>query len=67
MVLTDLSHIRDRVMAEANQTVVFVDDEGQVSAAGADDESADLVVRVLVDALANGSPSEAGVSAGDPG
>jgi lipopolysaccharide/colanic/teichoic acid biosynthesis glycosyltransferase len=67
MVLTDLRHIRDRVMADATQTVVFVDDEGQVSAAGTDHESADLVVRVLVEALANGSPSETGESAGDSG
>ncbi len=55
VVLTDLSHVRDRVAADASQTVVFVDGDGQVSAQGAEDESADLVVRVLLDVLANGS------------
>lgn len=59
MVLTDLSHVRDTIMADAAaRTVVFVDDEGQVSASGADNETADLVVRVLVDELSNGSSSE---------
>jgi exopolysaccharide biosynthesis polyprenyl glycosylphosphotransferase len=55
MVLTDLIHVRDTVMADAARTVVFVDDEGQVSASGADNETADLVVRVLVAELSNGS------------
>lgn len=51
MVVTDVRHIRDQVLADTDNTVVFVNDSGWISIEGPSDASVRPLVHSLKDAL----------------